>query len=111
LDADAMIWNWETLHTSEGSLTQGAIDSAGVLSLEKVDDMTIKYVLDGPNAAFPDLVASTRVGMPVSPTAYESMSEDEFAAAPVGTGPFVAERFTRDDRFTMVRNDNYWGTD
>ncbi len=109
-NADALLWNWENLHTAEGSLTAGAITTAGVVSLEKVDDFTVVYKLDGPNAAFPDLLTG-RVGMPVSPTAFEAMDEDAFGAAPVGTGPFVAERWTRDDRFTLVRNENYWGTD
>ncbi len=110
LDADAILWNYENLHLHEESLTAGAMATAGLESVEVVDELTVRYVLNGANAAFPDLLAG-RVGNPVSPTAYEEMGQDAFGSAPVGTGPFVAQSWVRDDEFVLTRNDDYWLTD
>jgi peptide/nickel transport system substrate-binding protein len=109
-DAEALKWNFDTLHNSEGSLTRGTITSAGVTSMEVVDELTVVYTLSEPNAAFPDLLTSA-VGWPVSPTAYEAAGADEFDRQPVGTGPFVAGRWLPDDEFPVTRNENYWRTD
>ncbi len=110
LDAEALKWNFDELHLGEGSLTRGAITSAGVEGMEVVDDMTVVYTLAEPNAAFPDLLAGA-VGWPISPTAFQSMGEEAFDASPVGTGPFVAGTWVPDDSFTVTRNEDYWRTD
>ena len=103
-DAEALKWNFDTLHNAEGSLTRGTITSAGVTSMEVVDELTVVYTLSEPNAAFPDLLTSA-VGWPVSPTAYEAAGADEFDRQPVGTGPFVAGRWLPDDEFPVTRNE------
>lgn len=110
LDADAIVWNYENLHRDPESLTAGTLDTAGVESVEAVDELTVVYTLSGPNAAFPDLLYG-RIGMPVSPTAFEEMGLDAFGSAPVGTGPFVVDQWVRDDRIELTRNENYWLTD
>ncbi len=35
-------------------------------------------------------------------------SGHNFASEPVGTGPFKFEKWVRDNKITMTRNDNYW---
>jgi peptide/nickel transport system substrate-binding protein len=110
LDAEAIVWNFDNLHQAEGSLTTGAIAAAGVVSVEAVDEFTVTYTLNAPNAAFPDLLTG-RVGMPVSPTAFQEMGVDAFNSKPVGTGPFVVQNWTPDDRITLTRNPDYWMTD
>jgi peptide/nickel transport system substrate-binding protein len=110
LNAEAIAWNYENLHRAEGSLTASAMNTAGLETVEAVDELTVVYTLSGPNAAFPDLLTG-RVGMPASPTAFESMGLDDFGSRPVGTGPFVVQSWTPDDRIVLTRNENYWGTD
>ncbi|HLU41383.1 MAG TPA: ABC transporter substrate-binding protein, partial [Microthrixaceae bacterium] len=101
---------FENLHQAEDSLTAGAISAAGLTSVEAVDDLTVVYHLDEPNAAFPDLLTG-RVGMPVSPTAFQEMGRDAFGSRPVGTGPFMVQNWTPDDRITLTRNPDYWMED
>lgn len=109
LNAEAMVWNYNNLHQAEDSLTKGALTTAGAGpdAIEAIDELTFKYTLNAPNAAFPDLLTA-RIGMPVSPTAFEEMGLDAFTANPVGTGPFTVDSWTRDDRITLTRNPNYW---
>jgi peptide/nickel transport system substrate-binding protein len=107
LDADAVVWNFDNLHQAEESLTASAINTAGLDSVEAVDDLTVVYRLRAPNAAFPDLLTG-RVGMPVSPTAFDEVGFDDFRNRPVGTGPFEVQSWSPDDQMVVTRNANYW---
>ncbi|QGG95203.1 ABC transporter substrate-binding protein [Actinomarinicola tropica] len=111
LDAEAVVWNFDELHSAEASLTAGAINAAGVESVEATDDMTVVYRLREPNAAFPDLLTGP-VGYIVSPTAFQEQGEDDFNRSPVGAGPFMVEEpWQPDGEFVLQRNPDYWGTD
>ena len=109
LDAEALKWNFDTLLFADGRNTQGALQTAGVQDMVVVDDMTVEYQLDGPNAAFPDLLRGS-IGMPISPTAYQA-DPDAYNNKPVGTGPFVAQEWVRDSYMRTTRNTDYWRTD
>ena len=109
-DAEALKWNFDTLHFDPASRNRADLDRFGVTGMEVVDDLTVVYTLAEPNAAFPDLLRGD-IGWPASPTAYEELGPEGFGQAPVGTGPFVFESWTRDDKFTAVRNENYWMSD
>ena len=109
LNAEVLKWNFDTLHNIPTSNTFGAINSAGITDLEVVDRLTVVYHLSEPNAAFPDSLRGS-LGWPTSQKAYEELGED-LGEQPVGTGPFMFEQWTRDDRFVVVRNPNYWRTD
>ena len=110
LDAETVVWNFDTLHNIEGSNTSGAIANHRIEEVEAIDDLTVVYHLSGPNAAFPSALRGS-LGTPVSRQAYEEMGRDAFMENPVGTGPFVFQQWTRDDRLVVTRNDNYWRTD
>ena len=43
-----------------------------------------------------------------SPTAFETMSEQERRSRPVGTGPFKLLEWVPNDHITLVRNEHYW---
>lgn len=110
LDADGLKWNFDTLHNIPDSNTVGGLTGAGVLDMEVVDDLTVRYLLSEANAAFPDLLRGA-TGWPVSQEAYESLGRDAFGDNPVGTGPFEFVQWTRDDRIVVRRNADYWRTD
>jgi peptide/nickel transport system substrate-binding protein len=42
-------------------------------------------------------------------TYYESVGADGFEAAPVGTGPYMVEKFERNAFVRLKANENYWG--
>lgn len=84
----------------------GDIDPSG---LEVVDEYTIIVRTYEPYAPLLASLAHTTAFI-VSRDAYEYHGEDGFEANPIGTGPFIFESWDRDERVTLTRNDNYWGT-
>lgn len=106
LDAETLKWNFDNVHHREGSRTLSTLTNAGVLDMEIVDPLTVRYLLSGPNAGFPDVLRGS-VGWPISRLAYESDPEG-YGQNPVGTGPFVMTEWIRDDRIVVKRNENYW---
>lgn len=78
-----------------------------VLSLDVVDELTAIYKLDGPNAAFPDLLATPPINFVFSPTAAKAAG-DNYSAHPVGTGPFIFDSWQRDSQLVVKKNPNYW---
>lgn len=94
----------EFLRNGKGTRRQS--ETKEVTSVEVIDELTYKYVLGAPNAAWPDyLVGPT--GWPFSIEAARAAGDD-FASRPVGTGPFVLENWTRDSQFVAARNPDYW---
>jgi peptide/nickel transport system substrate-binding protein len=83
-----------------------------------VDDLTVKFTLTEPWAAFP-YALSDEASMIPSPTAYKAACPDGAAEAaqcpfnlkPVGAGPFKIGAFTPKESITMTRNDAYYGGD
>ncbi len=46
----------------------------------------------------------------IMPKDFGGKTEEEFFAAPVGTGPFMLETWKKGQSFKVVRNPNYWQT-
>ena len=104
LNAQALKTIFDTYLTAPTSNV--ATTLAEVTSLEVVDDLTVRYVLEGPNAAFPD-VLTLAPGWPFSPTAAARFGPDA-GANPVGTGPFRFVSWQRDSALEVERNEDYW---
>ena len=104
-DANAMKYS---LDRSRG-LSGGAFveQLSNVMSVDVVDDYTVRVVLERPQGAFLTYLAD-RSSTPVSPTAAEAAG-DAFGSAPVGTGPFRFVSRVQQDNITLERNPDYWG--
>ena len=105
--ADDVIWNLKHwLNPETGSSMAAALDFLSPDGIEKIDDLTIKLRLNRPNA---DLLLSF-YDYP-SMIAPEGGWKDFYSgnqADAIGTGPFMMEEFTPDERMVLVRNPNYW---
>jgi peptide/nickel transport system substrate-binding protein len=105
--ADDVIWNlrhW--LDPDTGSSLASRLDFLSPTGIEKVDDLTIKLHLDRPHFN----VLLSLYGYP-SMIAPEGGWQDFYSGDPadaIGTGPFLLESFTPDERMVLVRNPNYW---
>jgi dipeptide transport system substrate-binding protein len=83
-----------------------------VKTIKKVDDHTVQFELNEPNATF----------LPMLTMGFASIYSDEYAdellkagkqadinAKPIGTGPFVLKSYTKDAVIRYDANPSYWG--
>ncbi|MBE1537822.1 ABC transporter substrate-binding protein [Actinomadura algeriensis] len=78
---------------------------APVSVITAVDARTVQVDLAGPWVSFPTTL-STQIGMIVPPASLTA--PDRASRRPVGTGPFVFQSYTPDNRFIVKRNPEYW---
>ncbi|TYC63599.1 ABC transporter substrate-binding protein [Rhodobacterales bacterium] len=106
-DANAVKANIERMQTLGESKRKSQLSP--IKTVEVVDDFTVIFKLDAPFAPLLS-VLSDRAGMMVSPDAAKAAG-DNFAAAPVCSGPYrFAERKAR-DLIALDRFADYWNAD
>jgi len=108
-NAAAVVYNIErqmppqrTSDMSYSDFTLGMIDKA-----EALDEHTLRLTLKYPYAPF---LANLAMGIsaPIcSPTALEELGAD-YGDHPCGTGPFIFERWDKDQQIVLVANEDYW---
>jgi len=107
LTAEVVKGNFDEVLKAEGSTLTGTL--ANVESITVVDELTFFYTLTVGDASFLDTLTGT-AAIPFSMEGLARFGED-YGDNPIGTGPFVFESWTRDDRMVVTRNPNYWRTD
>ncbi|MET3617198.1 peptide/nickel transport system substrate-binding protein [Peptoniphilus olsenii] len=75
-------------------------------SYEKVDDLTLKFKLSEPDAAFLNSLSHPAVSI-LSQKFIEGGADPNTEL--MGTGPFVLDEWVQNDHATFSRNENYWG--
>lgn len=101
LDANVLKSNFDAFKKPD-SRCFGALQP--VKEVQKVDDMTIKFVMTSPYGPFPELLTAS---YPFSPANAEKLGKD-VSAHPVGTGPFIFDSWQRDSQLVVKKNPNYW---
>lgn len=77
-----------------------------IIDAKVVDGNKVLLTTDGP---YPALMAQL-VKLSIVPQAIvEDVGKDAFNAAPVGSGPYVFDEWSRGVSVTLTRNDTYWG--
>ncbi|MDE0610688.1 MAG: ABC transporter substrate-binding protein [Anaerolineaceae bacterium] len=106
LDANAVKWNIDRVRTREDFMVQPQwLDVAEVIV---VDDVTVDIKTVGPTPYFEFIVSFN--GCELLPPGYiEEVGEEQFARAPVGSGPYVLSEFSESDRYVFTAWDDYWG--
>jgi peptide/nickel transport system substrate-binding protein len=72
----------------------------------KVDDTTVAFHLESPNASFLDAVSSDNYNMVIVPNGYDYA---DYQKQFVGTGHFMMSSYTPEVGAVFVRNPHYWG--
>lgn len=101
--ADDVVATFERI-VAVGDSIGGSI-SAGATTA--VDPLTVKVVMNGPNASFPYLVSLFNPQTAITPAAYEAGTTLD--GTPNGTGPWKLESYDPNAGAKFVRNEDWWG--
>ncbi len=109
LDADDVVFTFERI-LKDGAIAGQSSPRKGLLgpleTVEKVDQYTVKFTLANPFPIFPQAL----VHFQIVPKDYiQKVGDNEFAAKPIGAGPFKFKEGRLDDKIVMERFDDYYG--
>lgn len=91
----------QSLLTSEsGAAYPIAVEQRGIESIEVVDDTTVRVHTSQPDILLPNKIAALKI---VPPKYWTDVGADGFAAAPIGSGPFMIKDWTT-ARMSLVRS-------
>jgi len=82
-------------------------DFSNVREVEVVDDLTVKIHMKSPDMSFIRKVLYYRPGYIVNQKAIETLGA-KYNSSPIGTGPFVFERWDPGSKTILVANKNYF---
>lgn len=107
--ADDVVFTFNRSKDPEKSIHSGAL--ANVNDAQKVDDYTIKILLDQPQASL--LVktlerSSGRAMTVINQRALEEMGPEQYGLTPVGTGPFKATEHTLGQGVVIEKFEDYY---
>ena len=71
-----------------------------------VDEHTLRIKTDRPNPVLFTVLLSVWI---VDPGHYDGLPEEDAAVDPIGTGPYVLEEWSRDERIVVHAFEDYWG--
>ncbi len=104
-NADAVLFSFERMQ-SEGFKNNNAIFyETPYQEIKKIDDYTVQIITSEP---FDDLCWYLGRTFIVAPKYYASISPEEAAVKPVGTGPFKFVEWVKDDHLTVTANPDYF---
>ena len=78
-------------------------------AIEKVDDYTVKIVLNRPDVAFLQKIAFDAFGIQSPANLEKYKGGGDLFKNPVGTGPYKFVEWVPDQTITLERFDGYWG--
>lgn len=105
LDADDVVYSFERLAESPERFDQELFPTLS--HAEKVDDQTVKFVLDSPDAGFVNNMGSPLVwGCSIMSAASK---DDNLATQMIGTGPWKQTAYEPETNLSFERNADYWG--
>ena len=81
----------------------------GLTGVEALDRSTVRVTLKRPFADFPLVLGSPGTG--IWPVDYmKKVSQEAFRTKPVGTGPYMVQRWAQGKYVDLVKNPDYWDT-
>lgn len=105
LDAEAVKYNFDRVMDKKKNLRR----RRNFLAVEKVEAIgtdTVKLILKTPYSPMLNRVASLKI---ISPAALKKYGDQGIITHPVGTGPYVYDRWVQGDKLVIRKNNSYWG--
>jgi peptide/nickel transport system substrate-binding protein len=107
LNAAAVVFTFDRFK-KVGDKSPIAGNVKGITKVEAVDDSTVRFSFDSPNAGFLGTLSMPYAAI-LSPSAVQAAGDD-ISAMGVGSGPFKLGEWKRGVSITLVRNPDYnWG--
>ncbi|GAB2507270.1 ABC transporter substrate-binding protein [Microbacterium petrolearium] len=104
-DAEAVKANIEHLQDPDTGSSTGWLAVQQIDAVEVVDPTHVRFRLSTPKSALLEVLSQHWAAMQ-SPAGI-ARGQEENCLAPVGTGPFVVESWTPQDRVVLTRNEDY----
>jgi len=101
--ADDVVFTWQR---GKGEKITYREDFNVVKDVQKVDDYTVKVILDKPNSMM--LLQMNEHWGILSKKYYDEVGESGYLQNPVGTGPFKFVQWNKGDRIVLEANKDYW---
>lgn len=95
----------EHIQDPETGSSTGYLALGKVASVEAVSDSVVRFALSSPDSAL--LESLSMPWLAIESAAGISRGIEENCQSPIGTGPFVVDNWVKQDRISLVRNDNY----
>ncbi|NOZ50469.1 MAG: polyamine ABC transporter substrate-binding protein [Chloroflexi bacterium] len=107
LTADDVVFSLNKSATADTSAYAGEYSG---MSVDKVDDYTVKVTMEQPISPvlFLPKVADYAGGFIICQKPYEAMGAEEFKTHPVGTGPFMFDSYSPQEKVVLKANDSYF---
>jgi peptide/nickel transport system substrate-binding protein len=103
--ADDVVFSYERiLNPKTGAAGVDQLRDLKSGNIKKIDDLTVKFVLDRPNAIFWEALAFFCNA--IVPTGYDPT---QGASGLIGTGPWIVESYVPGNQAVFKPNPNYWG--
>ncbi len=107
-DADDVVYTVDYIKKPGQQISFAAADYGFLKSAEKVDQYTVRLVLNVPTPSAVDRLSQTLFILPKG--AHAKLGR-EFGAKPVGTGPYKVTAFEAGRSVELTRNENYYAAD
>lgn len=104
VNAEAVAATYGIMQTDLGKTYPVTRELAGIAAVDVVDDVTVRVTTTAPDILLPHKIAALKI---VPPRYWADAGVDEFAAAPIGSGPFMITEYTP-ARMTLVRSPTAW---
>jgi peptide/nickel transport system substrate-binding protein len=109
MTVDDVVYSFKTQSDPKSSANAlsvfgGTLNPAGVV---KVDDTTVAFHLEHPDAGWLDAVSNNNYNMIIVPNGFDYAN---YQKSFPGTGRFMMSSYTPNVGATFVRNPHYWGT-
>ncbi len=107
LTSEDVVFSLQKSAVADTSAYAGEYDG---MAVEAVDDYTVQITLDNPISPvlfFPK-VADYAGGFIVCKQSYEAKGAETFKTEPIGTGPFMFDSYSPQDKVVLAANDDYF---
>ena len=81
---------------------------AGVKAVEAPDPLTVNIILEQPNSGLLNKLTAFNQGWIVSRKAVTEIGDEAYAMQPIGTGPFIFDKWSAGNQVRIVANPDYF---